>query len=158
MMRNLYPTVGGLLLLAAFFLLPLFTFSQTCTGLSISYSTSESRCMATGTITVQASGGSGNYNYKVTGPVTTSFTSSNIITGLQPGVYKLLVRDLTKNCQVERDSVVVGGTYSDPRFLVTKTDVTCAGNDGTITVGSQQFGRSPFLYTIVAPSPLAVGA
>jgi len=73
--------------------------------------------MATGTISVQATGGSGNYNYKAIGPVTTSFTSSNVITGLQAGVYSVIVRDITRNCQVQKDSVAVQGADSDPRFI-----------------------------------------
>jgi hypothetical protein len=113
--------------------------------------------MATGSIAVQASGGSGNYNYKVSGPVVTSFTSSNNITGLPAGTYKVIVRDINGNCQAEKDGVVVTGSYSDPRFVLLKTDVSCAGNDGSITASSQQFGRAPFSYTIVSPSPAGVG-
>lgn len=157
MKKNLYPRVGSVLLLAHFYFIPNLSFSQTCSNLHATYTTTESRCMATGTITVQATGGSGNYNYKASGPVTTSFTSSKIITGLQAGTYKVIVRDITGNCQVEIDSIKVSGSYSDPRFLLSGTDVTCAGNDGSITAGSQQFGRSPFTYTIVAPSPAGVG-
>src|SRR5215218_3245602 len=157
MKKNVYTYVSGFLLLALFYLLPLFTHAQTCANLQASCTTAESRCMATGIITVHASGGSGKYNYKVAGPVTTSFTSSNIISGLQAGVYKVIVRDITNNCQIEKDSIVVSGTYSDPRFLLTGTNVTCAGNDGTIKVNNQQFGRTPFSYTIVAPSPAGVG-
>ena len=157
MKKNLYTRVSGFLLLAAFYFFPLFVNAQTCDALTVTYTTSESRCMATGTITVKASGGSGNYNYKAIGPVTTNFTSSNSITGLQPGIYTVVVRDITRNCQLEKENVVVSGTYSDPRFLLIKTDVTCAGNDGTISVTGQQYGRSPFSYTIVAPSPSRVG-
>lgn len=156
-MKKRYTLFSGIFLFFIFYFLPAFAQAQACSGLQAACTTSESRCMATGTITVQASGGSGNYNYKAVGPITTSFTSSNVITGLQPGVYKVIVRDLTKNCQLEKDSIVVRGTYSDPRFLLSKTDVTCAGNDGTVTINNQQFGRSPFTYTIVAPSPSGIG-
>ncbi|HUP12201.1 MAG TPA: hypothetical protein VM187_08325, partial [Niastella sp.] len=156
MKTKLYARISILLLLSVLCLFPDAALAQTC-NLHLTYSTTESRCMATGTITVQASGGSGNYNYKVSGPVTTSFTSSNVITGLQAGIYKITVRDITSSCQAEKDSVVINGSYSDPRFLLAKTDVTCAGNDGTITTGSQQFGRAPFSYTIIAPSPAGIG-
>jgi hypothetical protein len=38
------------------------------------------------------------------------------------------------------------------------TDVTCNnGNDGTITVTGQNFGRAPFSYKIIAPSASSVG-
>ncbi|HEY0110790.1 MAG TPA: hypothetical protein VGB67_14220, partial [Fibrella sp.] len=46
---------------------------------------------------------------------------------------------------------------SDPRFGLDKTNVTCAGNDGTLTVNNLQFGRNPFTYTIIAPSPSGTG-
>jgi hypothetical protein len=144
----------------AFFLLLLLfdlAYGQDCSSLSFTYSTAESRCVATGSITVNVSGGSGNYNYKAIGPVTTPVTSSNIITGLAPGYYSVLVTDLTTTCSKQIDSIYVNGSYSDPRFQLTKSDASCAGNDGSISVVNQQFGRSPFTYTIIAPSPSSVG-
>lgn len=147
--------------LYTFILLLLFfnhAYSQDCSGLSFTYTTAESRCVATGSITVNVSGGSGNYNYKAIGPVTTPVTSSNVITGLAPGYYSVLVTDLTTGCSKQIDSIYVDGSYSDPRFQLTKTDASCAGNDGTISVMNQQFGRSPFTYTIIAPSPSNIGA
>jgi hypothetical protein len=146
------------------YLIPLLVFffsvkliAQTCTGLNVNYTVSESRCMATGSITATVTGGSGNYNYKVTGPVTTPYTVTNSITGLQAGYYTLIVKDITNNCTLETDSILVPGNYSDPRFQLTKTNVTCAGNNGTINSVNVQFGRSPFSYSIIAPSPSNVG-
>ena len=134
------------------------SYSQTCSNLTVTYSATESRCMATGTLQITASGGSGNYNYKVAGPTSTAFTSSNLITGLQPGSYTLTVRDIVANCNLDVSNVVISGSYSDPRFSIVATDVTCNnGSDGTISVASLQFGRSPFTYTIVAPSAMAIG-
>lgn len=147
-----------------FYLLPILVFlffqskAQDCSTLSFSYTTTESRCVATGSITVTATGGSGNYNYKAIGPITTPTTSSNIITGLPTGYYHVFVKDMTNGCVKEVDSAFVPGTYSDPRFQLIKTDASCAGNDGTISVVGQQFGRAPFGYTIIAPSPSSVGA
>jgi hypothetical protein len=132
-------------------------YAQTCSGLSLTYATSESRCMATGSITVNVTGGSGNYNYKVTGPITPPVTSSNVITGLPSGYYSLTVKDLTNNCFIQKDSLFVAGSYSDPRFTLIKTDPGCSGNDGTISAANLQFGRSPFTYTIISPSPSSVG-
>ena len=132
--------------------------AQDCSNLSFSYTSSESRCVATGSITVNVSGGSGDYNYRAVGPLTTPVTSSNIITGLAPGYYTVFVQDLITGCSRQADSVYVSGSYSDPRFQLTKTDATCAGNDGTISVVNQQFGRSPFTYTIITPSPSNVGS
>src|ERR1700694_2859626 len=147
-----------------FYLLPIMLFlfvrsgAQDCSTLSFSYTAYESRCVATGSIAVNVAGGSGNYNYKAIGPVTTPTTSSNLITGLPTGYYKIIVKDLTSGCTRQLDSAFVPGTYSDPRFRLEKTDATCAGNDGTISVIGQQFGRSPFSYTIVTPSPSSIGA
>lgn len=147
-----------------FYLLPLLLFlysqskAQTCSALSFTYTTAESRCVATGSITVNVTGGSGNYNYKAIGPITTPVTSSNIITGLPAGTYSVIVKDINTNCTKQIDNIMVTGSYNDPRFQLTKTDVSCLGNDGTISVANQQYGRSPFTYTIVAPSPSNVGA
>src|SRR5687768_15269344 len=92
------------------------SFSQSCAGLTATYTVTESRCIATGTLQITASGGSGNYNYKVTGPSSTAFTSSNLITGLQPGTYIITVKDIVANCIVDVNNVVIAGSYSDPRF------------------------------------------
>lgn len=131
---------------------------QSCSALTFSYSVTESRCVATGSIIINATGGSGNYNYKASGPVTPPVTSSNIITGLPPGYYSVYVKDLTSGCTHQVDSIYVPGSYSDPRFQLVKTDAGCAGNNGTISTQNTQYGRSPFTYTIIAPSPSNVGA
>lgn len=131
--------------------------AQTCTGLSILATGDESRCAFTGSITVTANGGSGSYSYRVSGPVNTPFTSSPTITGLQAGWYTVTVRDVNADCIATLDSVQVSGDYMDPRFQLTKINATCAGNDGRISVINQQFGRGPFAYTIIAPSPMRVG-
>jgi hypothetical protein len=136
-------------------------FSQTCTGansITTTFIVSESRCAATGVIQVAATGGSGVYNYKAIGPVTTPFSSSNIITGLPAGTYQVIIKDVNRNCTKSTDVVVVPGTYRDPRFQLITTNLSCTnGSDGTITVDNQQYGRSPFTYTIIAPSPYGVG-
>ena len=134
-----------------------FSQSSGCSSLQFTYTTTEARCMATGTITVQATGGSGNYNYKLIGTTTTPFTSSNVIAGLQAGTYKVVVKDVATGCEAEQENAVVAGSYSDPRFQLLKTDVSCAGNDGSIRLESQQGGRGPFTYTIVAPSAAGIG-
>ncbi len=118
----------------------------------------ESRCMATGSITVTVSGGTGNYNYRVTGPISTPYTSSSTISGLSAGTYTVMVQDVTSNCVAEMQQVVVPGTYEDPRFNLSKTDETCLNsNNGTITVNNQTGGRAPYTFTIVAPSPAGIG-
>lgn len=131
--------------------------AQDCSALQFTYSINESRCVATGSIEVMATGGSGNYNYRAIGPVSTPFTSSSLITGLSAGYYSVLVTDLTTGCSKQIDSALIPGSYSDPRFQLVKTDASCAGNDGIINVTNAQFGRAPFIYSIIAPSPSSVG-
>ena len=145
--------------LLSFLLFPFSSLlSQVCAGFTVTCTTAESRCAATGSITINAAGGSGNYSYKVSGPVNTGLTSSSTITGLPAGTYSVYVKDMVSGCIVNVDNVAVAGTYSDPRYDLVKTDETCSGaGDGTISVANLQYGRSPFTYTIVAPSPAGVG-
>jgi hypothetical protein len=132
--------------------------AQVCSPLTTIYAATESRCAATGSIQINASGGTGNFLYKVTGPISTNFSTDSIITGLPAGTYLVVIKDINTGCIYQNDSVAVPGNYQDPRFLMSKTDVTCInGSDGTITVYNQEFGRSPFTYTIVAPSASNVG-
>src|SRR5918993_3828186 len=145
-------------LLPFLFFFSIVSIAQPCTNLNFTYTSTESRCVATGTITVNVTGGSGNYNYKATGPVTTPSTSSNVISGLAPGLYTILVKDMTTGCSKQINNVQIQGNYADPRFQLVKTDAGCSGNDGTVTVINPQFGRSPFNYSIIAPSPSNVGA
>ncbi|MBD0287218.1 MAG: hypothetical protein ICV79_17590 [Flavisolibacter sp.] len=156
-MRNRTLAAKVLLLFVCTVALYHYTNAQGCESLNVSYSTAESRCVSTGSITVSVSGGSGSYNYKAIGPVTTPFTSSNVITGLQPGSYSIIVKDIISNCETTVSGAVIPGSYSDPRFQLTHTNVTCAGNDGIISVSNQQYGRAPFSYSIIAPSASNVG-
>jgi hypothetical protein len=107
---------------------------------------------------ITASGGSGNYLYKVSGPIITNFSTSDTITGLPPGKYQVIIKDLPGNCLFQTDSITINGDYETPSFLMNKTDVTCInGTDGTIEVYNLQYGRAPFLYSIIAPSASNVG-
>ncbi|WP_276481252.1 hypothetical protein [Paraflavitalea pollutisoli] len=157
-MKSLLKLMRIGLLVPLLYLPPLLGVAQDCTKLNFTTTTRESRCIATGSMTVNVTGGSGNYNIKVTGPVSTAYTSSTSITGLSAGTYTVSVKDITTNCVTEKYNIVVPGSYSEPRFVLNKTDVTCMnGNDGTVTVANLLGGRSPFSYTIVAPSPSKVG-
>jgi hypothetical protein len=157
-MKQFYPILRLLTLMILPACIVIESYSQSCSNLTVTYAAAESRCMATGSLQITVTGGSGNYNYKVAGPTSTAFTSSNLITGLQPGTYSLTVRDIVANCNLDVSNVVISGSYSDPRFSLLQSDVTCNnGNDGTISVTGLQYGRSPFTYTIVAPSPMGVG-
>lgn len=137
--------------------LPLIVSGQ-CGSFSATTTTYESRCTATGSIKVRAIGGSGNYKYKANGPVNTNFTSTDSITGLAAGTYVITVTDITTNCSVKITGVVVNGTYLDPRFTLNSQDVSCDnGNNGSISLATQNHGRAPFTYTIIAPSPTGIG-
>jgi hypothetical protein len=146
------------MLIPLLYLHPLIGLAQDCSTLNYTVTTKESRCIATGSIKVNITGGSGAYNIKVTGPVTTAYTSSTTISGLSAGTYSVSVKDINTGCVTDKYNIVVPGSYADPRFILNKTDVTCMnGADGIISVTGLQNGRSPFIYTIVAPSPSKVG-
>ncbi|RYE09199.1 MAG: hypothetical protein EOP51_33390, partial [Sphingobacteriales bacterium] len=158
MKLDLYPKKGLCLAILLQLLFVVFTTAQDCSTLTATSTTTESRCTATGTISVTATGGSGSYNYRAVGPVSTTFTSSSVITGLPAGSYTVTVKDVSTGCLFTESTVVVTGTYSDPRFGLASTDVTCTnGNDGTVTVTGLGHGRSPFVYTIIAPSASNIG-
>jgi hypothetical protein len=132
--------------------------AQSCTSLQATCITTESRCFATGTITVNATGGSGAYKYKATGPINTSFTTSNIFSGLPSGSYSIIIQDINTNCTLTKTNVIVVGDYQDPRFELNKVDIICEnGSDGSITVINQQYGRAPYTYSIINPSPMGIG-
>lgn len=50
-----------------------------------------------------------------------------------------------------------GAGYTEPTFQLAKTNPTCAGNDGTVSVVNLQNGVAPYVFTIVSPSPSRVG-
>ena len=154
-MRKLYLMIVTILF---YQLSPFKTQAQSCSGFFATCISYESRCAATGSIKMNAGGGSGNYQYKVTGPVSTSFTSTDSITGLSAGVYTVTVNDINSNCTVTINNVIVPGSYADPRFTLNSVDVSCDnGNNGRINLATQNFGRAPFTYSIVAPSPMGIG-
>ncbi len=158
MKLDLYPNKGLCLALFLNLVFLVSAIAQDCSGFTATFGTTESRCIATGAISVTATGGSGNYNYRAVGPVTTTFTSSHVISGLPAGSYTVTVKDISTGCILTENAVVVTGSYSDPRFGLSATDVTCTnGNNGTISVVGPDFGRSPFTFTIVAPSASNVG-
>lgn len=132
--------------------------SQSCATLTAAFQTYESRCAATGAIKIFATGGSGVYKYKVTGPVNSNFTTSDSITGLSAGIYKVEIADVNLNCSKTFDNITIQGDYADPRFVLTTQSVGCDnGSNGQISVTGLQFGRAPYTFSIVAPSPMGVG-
>ena len=130
-----------------------------CSTLLINVTAKESRCRATGSIQIAVTGGSGQYNYRVTGPINTSYTSSSNIAGLVPGRYTVFVNDILGNCVSQVDSITISGTYTDPRFILNSTNVTCKNSlTGTLQATEITGGRSQFWFTITsAPSASDVG-
>src|SRR4051812_25694198 len=94
-----------------------------CSNFAASYKAYESRCAGTGSIKVFAVGGSGLYKYKVTGTINTNFTSTDSITGLGPGLYSLIITDITTNCTITINNITVDGSYKDPRFTMNAFNV-----------------------------------
>ena len=155
-MQKIYFFVQLLTCICTF--IPKLSQAQDCSTLGATATPYESRCAATGSIIVFAFGGSGSYKYKTTGPVNSNFTTSDSLTGLSAGIYSVIINDLVTNCTLTLNNVVVPGTYQDPRFILTGANVSCDnGSNGSVTVTGTQFGRSPFAYTIAAPSPFGVG-
>jgi hypothetical protein len=147
-----------LILLFISSLFPNIAFTQSCNSLTATAVGYESRCASTGSIKVTATGGSSLYKYKAVGTITTNFTTSDSLTGLPAGTYSIVVNDLSTNCEYTLTGVVITGNYQDARFELSKVDVTCEnGNNGSISIVNQQYGRAPYNYTIVAPSPMGVG-
>jgi len=133
--------------------------SQNCSGFTFTYSTTESRCASTGSILINVHGGIGPFNYRVEGATEPITTSSNIITALPPGTYKVYVQDIGPGgCgTLEQDNIVIEGSYTSPNPMFSKADVSCAGNDGSISLTNITGGRSPFTYTIMPLSASHVG-
>jgi hypothetical protein len=155
-MKNIFT-----LLMAIFCLAININAQAQCGSLAATITTLESRCAATGSISINATGGVApqSYQYRLSaGPVTTAFTSSSTISGLPPGTYTVIVRDVTASCTITITNVVVAGTYVAPGIFYTSTAITCMnGSNGTISVTSQTGGRAPFAYQIIAPSPAQIG-
>lgn len=102
-----------------------------------------------GTISISdPEGGYGNYEFTINGGG--SWQSSGVYTGLGPGTYNVQMRDAdnTSCIKVLNSSLSV----TQPAMLrasVTKTDVSCNGNnDGTITISSPAGGYGTYQYSI----------
>jgi len=98
---------------------------------------------AGGSIIVSATGGIPPYSYSING---TTFQSSNIFSNLSVGVYAITVKD-TKGCTSVLNAVGISQTSKVTATLVSKTDETCHGNDGSISVLAAG-GITPYQYSI----------
>lgn len=121
-----------------------------CDSLRMVVRATESHCTATGSIHMEPAGGSGNYKYKISGVLNSNYTSSHEINGLPPGVYTVHLYDNVSRCEISTDSVIVGGTYEDPRFLLHSKAVACDnGTNGSVEVFSLSHGRAPFTFQML---------
>jgi hypothetical protein len=130
-----------------------------CSALQVNVTANESRCRATGSILIAVTGGSGQYNYRVAGPINTTYTSTNNISGLIPGTYTVFVSDILAGCVRQVDNISILGSYTDPRFTLNSTNVTCKNTlTGSLQASEISGGRSQFWFTITsAPSASDVG-
>jgi hypothetical protein len=101
-----------------------------------------------GTITLTATSGSGPYQYSLNGG---AFQAGNVITGLAPGTYSVVLRD-GAGCSSAAQSV----TIAEGSALLATTAVTnasCTGvNNGTIVVTPTN-GAGPYTYSIDGGAP-----
>jgi hypothetical protein len=104
----------------------------------------DASCAASdGSITVTASGGNNIYSYSNDNGV--SFQGSNVFSSLGAQTYQLVVKD-GNACSSVSSSVTISSGSATPIF--TKTDATCAANDGSIVVNSVSGGTAPYQYSI----------
>ncbi|AKQ46482.1 hypothetical protein TH63_13990 [Rufibacter radiotolerans] len=110
---------------------------------AIASSTTPASCSDNGTITITSStGGSAPYTYSLDG---TSFQASNTFTPLAPKDHKVYVKD-ANNC-VAFFTVTVATTRIT-EAVVSATQETCGGKNGSITVGTVTGGVRPLSYSI----------
>ncbi|MBS1486659.1 MAG: gliding motility-associated C-terminal domain-containing protein, partial [Bacteroidetes bacterium] len=98
-----------------------------------------------GSITVTSVvGGNPAYSYSSNGG--TSYQASNVLSGLAANTYSVIVKD-NSGCLSTPVSVTINNSVSIlPNY--TKTDASCAANDGSIVVNSVSGGASPYMYSI----------
>ncbi len=101
-----------------------------------------------GTISITGStGGSGTWEYSIDGG--TTWDGSGLFTGLAPGTYVIVIRDLVNpTCMMTLNP---GLQITGPAQLtgtVSKTDITCFGaGNGTITITNPSGGYGTFQYS-----------
>ncbi|MEO9022648.1 MAG: T9SS type A sorting domain-containing protein [Ginsengibacter sp.] len=147
------------LLIQLFFFFSSFYSNSASAQLTATITAYESRCAATGAIKIVATDTSGSFQYKVQGPVNTNFTDQDSITGLSSGIYTVIVNNINTGETITQGGIVIFGSYADPGFTLGHVNVSCDnGYNGSISIqGFIINGRGPFIFTIVAPSPMGVG-
>lgn len=130
------------------------TIAPTCT-LSATTQVTESTCTNNdGKITITASGGILPYRYAVAG---LPWQTSNVFAGLAANTYSIQVRDTTGCIRLLITTVTQRCTTTvTPTCAVTATaqttNVTCAGNDGKVTVTAGN-GTAPYTYALDGKLP-----
>jgi gliding motility-associated-like protein len=89
-------------------------------------------------------GGTAPFEYSIDGGA--NFQASDTFTGLVSGNYNVVVRDA--NTCISTTLVVNVGSALTITTSVGKTDASCLGNDGSITVNSVSGGTGPYEYSI----------
>ena len=148
----------------------IFTFGLSITSFSVqaqcgsgaTINVAESRCEATGSVEILNASGAGPFTYDfISYPIDyvyTGPTSSNVLTGLNPGNYTVRVVDQgAGNCFSDYNFTVTGN-YLQPTYTVTPSSVSnCSnGSNGSLS-GVLVNGRTPNQYTILA-GPMGIGS
>ncbi len=98
-----------------------------------------------GVITVSPTSGAGPFSFSLnSGPP----QASNVFNNLAPGLYSILVRDITTGCTSSLIQVTVD-TGAVITATATPSNVLCnGGNTGSITVSNLTPGTAPFEYSL----------
>jgi hypothetical protein len=112
-------------------------------ALSLTSKKSSSCAGSDGSLTVSATGGAGSYTYSING---VNYQSSSTFANLASGTYNVKVKD-AKACVVSLNGVVISQSSTLALSLSSKTNPTCANNDGSVKVTGSG-GTTPYTYSI----------
>lgn len=118
-------------------------------AVSVTFTRSHPSCgLNNGSLVASPSSGSPGFTYlwNPTG------STSNSISGLSPGVYKITVTD-SKGCVLVDSSQLF--SFPAPVLSMTSTNALCGVNNGIATVNITSGGVSPFVYSWSIGSPSA---
>ena len=107
-------------------------------------------CIATGTITVTGvTGGTPPYTYSIDG---STFQTSPIFTGLNPGTYDVVIKD-ANDCTFVTNEITILPLDPPTDLTFSNTPITCPTNTAAVTITGVIGGVAPFEYRITAPAP-----